>query len=337
MTITVTPGLPPTTSQASFSGAGGAEAPLEAGTFAGLLLSQMQTSNPELAFKPNSGSSTQITPSEGKKEAADEDEEAIGVSDPSVLAMLAQGMQQAQPTPANTDKFSLEQNPPPVIGAINSTVTSVHVGQAFTSSAEAETISGGLTLSTTDNKSAPETAADFAAPQSSPEFSANSASSAMPHSTLVPKEQPTEISSPIHSEKWPAQFGEKLVWLAKNEVQTAQINIAPPQLGPIQINLTLTGDQATAIFASPHAEVRQAIEDAMPQLKEMLSSAGINLGQSDVGSNMTQQQTFSNGSQGSQSPKNTDENAILPGNNLMSDISPSTSIRRGNGMVDLFA
>jgi hypothetical protein len=79
----------------------------------------------------------------------------------------------------------------------------------------------------------------------------------------VPNPQ-TRISTPLHAEAWPQQFGEKVVWMAKNDQQTAQININPPQLGPVQITLSLSGDQATAVFASPHAEVRQAIESSLP-------------------------------------------------------------------------
>lgn len=332
MTITVTPSL--SSSQASFSGTGNIETPLEAGTFSGFLLSQMQPGNSELKLASSLSSLEPAVPGEDMNDSTEGNEEPEGISDPSVLALLAGGMQPVQLTRISEQNFSgemTEKSPSGLLNALSSTDQNVK-----NMSAEAETTPFGLNLSANE-KTASEAAADFAVPLSASELGSNSASSALPHATQASKEKPTEISSPIHSEKWPAQFGERLVWLAKNEIQTAQISINPPQLGPIQINITLNGDQATAIFASPHAEVRHAIEDAMPQLKEMLSSAGINLGQADVGANMAQQQTFTNSFQSSQAPKNTDENAILPGDNLTSDTSPSILIRRGNGMVDLFA
>ena len=335
MTITVAPSIPSPTSPASLPGTGGSEVTLEAGTFAAFLLSQMQTGNSELPLTSSLSSLKPVAPSEDKKDTTEESEELVGVSDPSVLALLAGSMPSVQPTHISEPKLSgelTEKALPGLPSALGSTDQIIN----DKISSEAETTPFDLNL-VTKGKASSEASADFAAPPSTSEFSTNLANSTLPLTTQLPKEKATEISSPIHSEKWPTQFGEKLVWLAKNEVQTAQISINPPQLGPIQINLTLNGDQATAVFASPHAEVRHAIEDAMPQLKEMLSSAGINLGQSDVGSNMAQQQTFTNTPQNSRGPKNTDENAILPGNNLMSDISPSTLIRRGNGMVDLFA
>ena len=334
MTVTVAPNLP-APPQATFSGTGGSEVALEAGTFAGLLLGQMQPVNSESPLMSGLNLPKLAPPSENKEtNVSKEDEEPVGVSDPSVLALLSVGIQPIQSTHISDPKFSCEMAEKAPLGLPN---TLGRMEQNLTSPPpDAETAAFDLGLSAKD-KSTLGLTADFAAPTPPPELGISSANAAISNAIQAPGDKPSEINSPIHSEKWPTQFGEKLVWLAKNEVQSAQININPPQLGPIQINLTLNGDQATAVFASPHAEVRHAIEDAMPQLKEMLSSAGINLGQSDVGSNMPQQQTFSNSFQNSHSPKNTDENAILLGNNSMSETSPPTLLRQGNGMVDLFA
>lgn len=151
-----------------------------------------------------------------------------------------------------------------------------------------------------------------------------------------PSSPPPAIAAHLNENAWPKQFGDKVVWMAKNDQQSAQININPPQLGPIQITLNLSGDQATLAFASPHAEVRQAIESALPQLKEMLSSAGINLGQSNVGANLSQQNpehAFS----GANGNRSANENAILPANEKAANIAGSAVIHRGRGMVDLFA
>nr|WP_323054985.1 flagellar hook-length control protein FliK [Dechloromonas sp. A34] len=147
---------------------------------------------------------------------------------------------------------------------------------------------------------------------------------------------PPGIAAHLNENAWPKQFGDKVVWMAKNDQQSAQININPPQLGPIQITLNLSGDQATLAFASPHAEVRQAIESALPQLKEMLSSAGINLGQSNVGANLSQQNQ-EHAFQGANGNRSANENAILPANEKAANIAGSAVIHRGRGMVDLFA
>ena len=146
----------------------------------------------------------------------------------------------------------------------------------------------------------------------------------------------SSVGAHLHTPAWPQQFGEKVVWMANHEVQSAQININPPQLGPVQITLSLSGDQATAVFASPHAEVRQAIESSLPQLKEMLASAGISLGDTNVGANLAQQ----NQNTPFPTPNRTQarlENAILPANDNAPGAGVATPLQQGRGLVDLFA
>ncbi|MBS1189613.1 MAG: flagellar hook-length control protein FliK [Rhodocyclaceae bacterium] len=144
------------------------------------------------------------------------------------------------------------------------------------------------------------------------------------------------VATPIGNSRWGQDFGQQVVWLAKNDQQVAQLNINPPQLGPMHITLNLSGDQASAMFVSPHAEVRQAIQDAMPQLREMLAGAGINLGQANVGAHLPQQ----NGGaqpQFSAPSRLADDNAILRADNGQGTAVPLPAVRGGRGMVDLFA
>lgn len=157
-------------------------------------------------------------------------------------------------------------------------------------------------------------------------------------STLPPTAHSEAITvrAPIHAEGWGGQFADKVVWIARSDIQSAQINISPPQLGPIQITVNLSGDQASIAFASPHAEVRQAIESALPQLKEMLSSTGINLGDANVGANLARRNPEEHLQSANKAPAG-GENAILPASDNPSKIAGHTIIQRGRGMVDLFA
>ena len=165
--------------------------------------------------------------------------------------------------------------------------------------------------------------------------------SANMNATVMPSQdaraaETENINTHLRESGWSQQFGEKIVWLAKNNLQSAQININPPELGPVQITLNLSGDQIKVAFASPHAEVRQAIEGALPQLKEMLSSAGINLGQANVGANLNQQST-DNPYQTPNGKRFADENAILPANDSVQSNRTNTVLQKGRGLVDLFA
>lgn len=146
----------------------------------------------------------------------------------------------------------------------------------------------------------------------------------------------THLPTPVHEHAWAQGFGERVTWLAKQDIQSAQITLNPPQLGPIQISLSLSGDQATASFGVANADVRQAVENSLPQLREMFASAGIQLGDANVGAQLPQQ-ARDQAAQMAGSRRGTDENAILPaqGNTETGVITRAT--RQGSGLVDLFA
>lgn len=180
--------------------------------------------------------------------------------------------------------------------------------------------------------------ANFAAESSDsrPSLALQVASVSVPHSHTPPSTTPS-IPQHLDSPEWPAHFAEKLVWLARNDQQTAQININPPQLGPVQISLNLQGDLANVAFSSPHPEVRQAIESSLSQLRDMFASAGIQLGDASVGANLAQRQHNLPFQQPDRPPADL-ENAILPANNsVASNTMTDAAILRGRGLVDLFA
>lgn len=94
------------------------------------------------------------------------------------------------------------------------------------------------------------------------------------------------LSAPLHSAQWQADFGQQVVMLVQNKaggpLQTAELRLDPPELGPLRITINLNDNVAHAVFATSHASVRSAIENALPQLQQQLAQAGISLGQTSV-------------------------------------------------------
>ncbi len=135
---------------------------------------------------------------------------------------------------------------------------------------------------------------------------------------------------------WHQDLGDRIVWMAKGNQQAADISITPANLGPVHISLNIEDGKANAVFASPHAEVRQAIEEALPRLRDMLGTAGISLEQANVGSQMPQQHADNPG-RFAAAPRSPGENAILPEDEGMRVQAVAKPIHRGHGLVDLFA
>jgi flagellar hook-length control protein FliK len=74
----------------------------------------------------------------------------------------------------------------------------------------------------------------------------------------------------------------------------------------------------------------------MPQLREVLAGAGINLGQANVGAQLPQQNSGTP-QQFSDSRRFDNDNAILHGDSGHGTTSLPQPVRGGRGMVDLFA
>ena len=71
--------------------------------------------------------------------------------------------------------------------------------------------------------------------------------------------------------------------MASHDHQTAELRLNPPELGPVEMRLTLSSDQASLTILSPHAAVRDAMQSSLPRLQDMLQSVGVNLGSVFVG------------------------------------------------------
>ena len=147
---------------------------------------------------------------------------------------------------------------------------------------------------------------------------------------------PVSIPTPIRDQNWTNDFSQKVVWMATSDKQSAQITLNPPQMGPIEVSLTMDKSNATASFVSANAEVRDAIETALPRLREMFASAGIELGQTNVSSQSFQQQA-DNGEGKSGTPQRTNDNAILVTNSDRSMPIRAFASQQGNGLVNTFA
>ena len=144
---------------------------------------------------------------------------------------------------------------------------------------------------------------------------------------------PLTINTPVNQPAWGDEFGQKIIWMANQRNQSAELHLNPPQLGPLEVVLKMNGDQATAMFTSPHAAVREAIEQAIPKLREMLADNGITLGQA-----MVSDHTAKNGQ--NNAPRNPPGRLLAEesngGDGNLQELRV-TGISRHNGMVDTFA
>ena len=91
----------------------------------------------------------------------------------------------------------------------------------------------------------------------------------------------------------PTWFAERLtqqiaVMLTQN-AQHARIEVNPPDLGPVEVRVSMNGDEATIQLAAPHAATREALTDALPRLRASFADSGVALGHTGVFAQMPEQ------------------------------------------------
>lgn len=147
------------------------------------------------------------------------------------------------------------------------------------------------------------------------------------------------MAVPISSPQWGAELGRQFVSIVQgglNTPHTAELRLDPPDLGPLRISISLSDNTAQASFVSPHAVVRQTVENALPQLQQALAQAGISLGQTSVSDQGQSEQAFNQESGGSK------QNAQAAGGNnqgMTGSAQQGVALRavNPNALVDTFA
>jgi flagellar hook-length control protein FliK len=146
--------------------------------------------------------------------------------------------------------------------------------------------------------------------------------------------QPTpgaRIESALGSRQWTEDVGQKIVWAAGRGESRAELVLHPPHLGRVEVAITVSSNgDSTALFVSANPQVRDALEQSLPRLREIMAEAGIALGQASV--------------QSDSAPRDDREqqNGTNAGGRLRAGaadlpLAEPGAVRQGSRMVDIFA
>lgn len=139
----------------------------------------------------------------------------------------------------------------------------------------------------------------------------------------------------MHSAHWAPEFSQQCVSLIRsqgNGSHRAELRLDPPELGPLRISLHINDSMVQAVFTSPHASVRQAVEHALPQLQQHLEQEGLSLGQASV----DQDRNFSDSKQ-EQSGHYGRTMPTPPAGELSTPLETHTRPRIADALIDTFA
>ena len=88
----------------------------------------------------------------------------------------------------------------------------------------------------------------------------------------------------LAEQQFAQDIGDRLQWLSQQGRHFAQLNMHPSRLGPVEVHIAVNEAEANVHFVATHAQTREALESALPRLREQLEAGGLMLGEASVGS-----------------------------------------------------
>ncbi len=135
---------------------------------------------------------------------------------------------------------------------------------------------------------------------------------------------------------WSAELGQRMVWLANQEIREAKIQLNPRHLGPIDVRIVYSDAQQLSVsFNAQNPAAREALDAALPRLREMFEQQGLNLADASVS-----QESFAGQQRGAEGdaddlPRHAAASPWAEGGEGSPQRPPPVVI--GQGLVDTFA
>jgi len=91
-----------------------------------------------------------------------------------------------------------------------------------------------------------------------------------------------QIHASFGSLQWSEEISQKLVFMISANMHCAVLNLNPENLGPLKILISVQDQLVNSTFVSNSADVRQGLQDGMENLRASMEKSGLILGQVDI-------------------------------------------------------
>ncbi len=145
------------------------------------------------------------------------------------------------------------------------------------------------------------------------------------------------VNIPVGHPGWSAELGQRMMWLANQEIREAKIQLNPRHLGPIDVRIIYSDAQQLSVsFNAQNPAAREALDAALPRLREMFEQQGLNLADASVSQeSFAGQQQDAEDENGLRHDAVADTHWVDSGDEEPQQQSPPVPI--GLGLVDIFA
>lgn len=149
----------------------------------------------------------------------------------------------------------------------------------------------------------------------------------------------SSLDAPLGTPAFREQLASQIAVFIDQKQLSAQIQVHPPELGPVDVEIKIKADAVDVGFFATQADARDALELAIPQLKEMLAGQGLSLGSAHVGTRDDSRafaDTLPGGHAGGGERRDAPSGSDRDGSRATSELTPIT-VRRSMRLVDTFA
>jgi flagellar hook-length control protein FliK len=147
----------------------------------------------------------------------------------------------------------------------------------------------------------------------------------------MPAPVQANVPTPFAAPGFQQALGYQVSLLARDGIGQAELHLNPADMGPVSVQITMTGDQARVDFGADLAQTRQALEAGWAELASSLKDAGFTLSGGGVSDHarerQAQQGQAASQSFGGRAARDSGEAAV---------VAPVVT-RRVNGAVDVYA
>lgn len=148
-----------------------------------------------------------------------------------------------------------------------------------------------------------------------------------------------QIGIPLGKNGWDQAVSQRIMLMVGSSEQTATLTLNPPDLGPLQVVVHVHNGQADTTFITDHTHVRNALENSLGTLQNMMEQAGVNMGSTAFSNSQSHLSHQQNQQSSNQSRQTANSGNNLLNNNIESStvgLRPLAVIVR-QGLVDTFA
>jgi flagellar hook-length control protein FliK len=140
------------------------------------------------------------------------------------------------------------------------------------------------------------------------------------------------VAAPAFTPGWQDETVAKLAHIVVTRNERAELKLNPAELGPVSVRVDMNADHASLTIVAASPETRSALEQSLPQLRDLLASQGITLGQASVHDGSAQRDPSPQAWVGA--PQNARDTS---GSSVPAAETVQRILRRADRLVDVFA